>query len=158
MDVLKADGNAGEIVKNLSDRIHSKVPLAGAGALGIVHTCVTGPFQTAFDKVCDNILDMIPHCIQLRAALEKFSDFASDLFCHPRSVFPGIPMHHSKDTEELFKDTNDAELDALPILAVQLVLKNHLILFERQAEMYLLGGEHAEGKDREIVRDCPPTN
>ena len=158
MDILKADGNAREVVKNLSDLIHSKVPLAGARAFGIVHTCLTGPFQAAFDKVCDNIFDMIPHYIQLRAALEEFSDDASDLFHHPRSVLPGIPMHHSKYTEELFKDTSDVELDALTILAVQLILKNHLILFERQAEMYLPGGEHAEGKDREVVRNCPLTN
>ena len=63
-------------------------------------------------------------------------------------------MHHSKYTEELFEDTSDVELDALTILAVQLILKNDLILFERQAKMYLVGGEPAEGKDKEVVHNC----
>ena len=136
----------------------SKVPLAGARALGIVHTCFTGPFQAAFDKVCENILDMVPYCIQMQAALQEYSENARELFNLTRSVLHGIDMHKSKYIAELFAETGDPELDGLTILAIQLILKNHLIIFERQANMYLEGGEFAELNDRSAVRNCPLTN
>ena len=158
LEILMSDGSAGEVIKSLDTLMKSKVPLTGAGALGIVHACVTGPSQAAFDKVCENILDMIPYCIQMQAALQEFSENAQDLFNHPRSVLPGIEMHKTQYTAELFAETGDPELDGLTILAIQLILKHHLIIFERQAKMYLTGGEFAENGDRSAVRNCPLTN
>ena len=67
-------------------------------------------------------------------------------------------MHQSHYVTELFAETNDPEINGLTILAIQLILKNHLILFERQASMYLKDGEFAETNDRNTVRHCPLTN
>ena len=107
----------------------------------------------------NNILDMIPYCVQLRAAFQEFSADAHDLLNQSRSVFPDIEMHTDKMTEALYVNTCDPEMDALTLIAIQLILSNHLILFEHQAEMYLPGGEHAEvGKDKEIMRNCSLTN
>ena len=158
LEILLSDGSGSEVVRSLDSLMKSKVPLAGTRALGIVHTCFTGPFQAPFDKVCENILDMVPYCIQMQAALQEYSENARELFNHPRSVLHGIDMHKSKSTAELFAETGDPELDGLTILAIQLILKNHLIIFERQANMYLEGGEFAELNDRSAVRNCPLTN
>ena len=43
---------------------------------------MTGPFQYAFDCKCSNILEMIPYCITLRAAMQEFCDDASELLDH----------------------------------------------------------------------------
>ena len=157
--ILKGGGGKGEMLNIIEQLLHSKVPLAGARALGIIKACITGPFQAAFDKMSNNILDMIPCCVQLRAAFQEFSADAHDLLNQPRSVFPDIEMHTDKMTEALYVNTRDQEMDALTLIAIQLILSNHFILFERQAEMYLPGGEHAEvGKDKEIMRNCSLTN
>ena len=58
-------------------------------------------------------------------------------------------------------DTSDPEQDGLTILALQLILKNHLILFERQCDMYLPGGDFAGSHtptEKEAVRNAPLTN
>ena len=158
LKILMSDGNCGEVIKSLDSLMSSKVSLAGTRALGIVHACVTGPFQRAFDKVCENILDMVPYCIQMQAALQEFSENALDLFNHPRLVLPGIEMYKSHYTSEIFSETGDPELDGLTILAIQLILKNRLVMFERQAKMYLQDGEFAEANDRNAARNCPLTN
>ena len=76
LEILMSDGNNSDVIRSLCNLLKSKVPLAGARALGIIHACVTGPFQAAFDQVCENILDMIPYCIQMQAALQEFSENA----------------------------------------------------------------------------------
>ena len=159
LDIIRAKQNAGETARALADLLGLKVPLAGARALGIIKACITGPFQAAFDKTCSNILDMVPYCIQMKAALGEYAKDATDLLTKPQSVFQNIPIQLSPSLLPLFDDTNDPELDALTILAMQLLLRNHQILFERQCEMYIAGGEHADGsKDRNKVRNCPLTN
>ena len=58
----------------------------------------------------------------------------------------------------MFFKTNNPEVDALTILCMQLVLRNHLI-FERQSTMYLAEGEFSgHDKEKEHVRNCPQTN
>eukprot|EP00112_Aurelia_sp_Birch-Aquarium-sp1_P010324 Seg2210.2 transcript_id=Seg2210.2/GoldUCD/mRNA.D3Y31 product="hypothetical protein" protein_id=Seg2210.2/GoldUCD/D3Y31 len=159
LDIIRAKQNAGETARALTELLGLKVPLAGARALGIIKACITGPFQAAFDKTCENILDMVPYCIQMKAALAEYAKDATDLLTNPQSVFQNIPMQLSPSLLPLFDDTKDPELDALKILAMQLLLRNHQILFERQCEMYLTGGEHADSsKDRNKVRNCPLTN
>ena len=63
------------------------------------------------------------------------------------SVFADIPLQISRSAESLFFKTNNPEVDALTILCMQLVLRNHLI-FERQSTMYLAEGEFS-GHDKE---------
>ena len=101
---------------------------------------------------------MVPYCVQMRAALQEFSEDATELLTHPKSVFPDLASIGGKIEEELFVDTGDPELDGLTVLALQLILKNHLILFERQCAMYLPGGEFAAEVEKETVRNCPLTN
>ena len=55
-----------------------KIPLAGARALGILKATMTGTFQYAFDQKCKNILETIPYCITLRAAMQEISDDPSE--------------------------------------------------------------------------------
>ena len=74
LEILMSDGNNSEVIRNLCNLLKSKVPLAAARTLGIVHACVIGPFQAAFDQVCENIFDIIPYCIQMQAALQEFSE------------------------------------------------------------------------------------
>ena len=158
LEVLIKGENPGEMVKMMYDLIQMKVPLAGARALGIIKACITGPFQAAFDKACTNILDMVPYCLEMKNALERYANDATELITNPASIFPDIPMHLT-GWESLFEASVDPEIDALTIVAVQLILRNHQILFERQAELYLEGGEHAKAdKDKKIVRNCPMTN
>ena len=147
-----------DVMKQLQELLATKVPLAGARALGIIKALISGPFQTAFDKQCKNILDMVPYCVQMRVALQEFSEDATELLTHPKSVFPDLASIGGKIEEELFVDTGDPELDGLTVLALQLILKNHLILFEQQCAMYLPGGEFAAEVEKETVRNCPLTN
>ncbi len=73
MEVLIKGDNPGEMVKMMYDLIQMKVPLAGTRALGIIRACITGPFQAAFDKECTNILDIVPYCMGMKAALERYA-------------------------------------------------------------------------------------
>ena len=118
-----------------------------------------GPFQYAFDCKCSNILEMIPYCITLRAAMQEFCDDASQLLNHPKSVFPDIPIQESNSTTALFNTTDDPELDGMTIIAMQLILQNWLILFEKQACEYLAGGQFGSSEmNREDFRNVPLTN
>ena len=69
-------------------------------------------------------------------------------------------MSSTKYTDSLFANTNDPEMDSLTIMALQLVLKNMLIKFERYCKNYLPEGEfvNAAQKEREELRNCPLTN
>ena len=136
-----------------------KVPLAGARALGIIKCCITGPFQHAFDKTCENIY-IVPYTVQTRAALQEYSVDAADLFEQPKSVLPGIPVATNQHTALLFEETVDAEIDALTIWAMQLILRNVLIKFEKYCKRYLPGREfeNATEQDREDMRNCPLSN
>ena len=140
LNALKADGNISEAPQSLEYLLHTKVPLAGARALGIIKFCFTGPFQHAFDIKCGHIVEMVPYTIELRAAIEEYSQDATDLLANPRSVLKDIPVKESKYTKALFEETNDPEMDAFTIMALQLLLGNMLILFERQCEAYLAEG------------------
>ena len=55
IDLHRADNSITEPMKTLESLLLSKVPLAGARALSIIKCCLTGPFQYAFDKVCQNV-------------------------------------------------------------------------------------------------------
>ena len=78
---------------------------------------------------------------------------------HLQSVFPDITMQESDYTASLIEGTGDSEDDGLCIMALQLVLQNHHIIFERQCRDYLPGGEFGDLKaDQEAVRNCPLTN
>ena len=147
IDIHRADNIISEPMKTLERLLSVKVPLAGARALGIIKCCITGPFQHAFDKTCENIYDIVPYTVQTRAALQEYSVDAADLFEQPKSVL-------------LFEETGDAEIDALTIMAMQLILRNVLIKFEKYCKQYLPGGEfeNATEQDREDMRNCPLTN
>ena len=129
--MLIGGGNVGEMVLLMNNLLSIKVLPAGAMALAIIKALITGPFQVAFDKVCDNILDMVPCCIQMRAAMQEFSKDAKDLLVNPASIFPDIPIQFSDSVRTLF-DQSDPEIDSLTITVIQLLLQNHLIIFERQ--------------------------
>ena len=160
LNALKADGNISEAPQSLEYLLHTKVPLAGARALGIIKFCVTGPFQHAFDIKCGHIVEMVPYTIELRAAMEKYSQDATDLLANPRSVLTDIPVKESQYTKALFEETNDPEMDAFTIMALQLLLGNMLILFERQCEEYLAEGTYSSvtEEQKQDARNCPLTN
>lgn len=120
---VKAEEIANEAVKAMEVYIEQKVPMAGARALGILKYSLTGPFQHAFDRECSNILDMVPCCITLKAALEEMQDDALVMLRNPQSAFPTIPMQEDTVKEALFEETNDPVLDSLTIMALQLIIK-----------------------------------
>ncbi len=68
------------------------MPLAGTRVLGIIKFCITGPLQHAFDIKCGHIVEMVPYTIELRAAMEEYSQDATDLLANPRSVLADIPV------------------------------------------------------------------
>ncbi len=92
---------------------------------------------------------MVPYCVQMRRALEKFANDATELLIKPDSIFSDIPIHLSG--WECLYDSTDPEIDALTIICMQLFLKNHLILFERQAEMYLEGVSMPKQRKRKLL-------
>ena len=96
-----------EVMKQLQELLSSKVPLAGARALAIIKAFISGPFQTAFDKKCENILDMVPYCVQMRAALQEFSQDGSELLTHPQSIFSDIPISSGMIETSVFDDTGE---------------------------------------------------
>ena len=65
---------------------------------------------------------MIPHCIQLRASLEKFKNDSTELLRNPLAVCPEANRNQDKIIQELFADSCDPEIVALTILAMQLIL------------------------------------
>ena len=87
----------------------------------------------------------------MRAAMQEFSKDAKDVSVNPASIVPDIAMQFSDFVRTLF-DQSDHEIDSLTITAIQLLLQDHLIVSERQCQMYLAGGEHVNaGKDKDIV-------
>lgn len=87
----KGDNTSSEALKSLESSLQLKLSLVGARALGILKVTITGPFQYAFDCKCKNILEMVPYCITLRAALQEYADDVSELLNRPKSVFSDIP-------------------------------------------------------------------
>ena len=63
----------------------------------------------------------VPYAIELRAAMQEFSVDASDLLENPRSVLTGIPMERNIQKDSLFAESAYAEMDALTIMAVELI-------------------------------------
>ncbi len=139
-------------MKSLDQLISLKVPLAGARALGIIKCRITSPYQNAFDRVCKNILELVPYTIQLREIIQDFSSNATNLFNHPYFCLPGIEMSKTIYTDSLFESTNDPELDGMTIMALQLILQNMLILFERQYNDYLQEGQFSSPAEEDLKR------
>ncbi|KAG1683760.1 hypothetical protein GQR58_009763 [Nymphon striatum] len=160
IDLHRADSLLTETTKTLQNLLKMKVPFAGARALGIIKCCSTGPFQRAFDQICENIYEMVPYTIKARDSIQELSVDASNLLENPESIFQNIPMSSIKYTHSLFADTNEPEMDSLTIMALQLVLKNMLINFERYCKLYLSEGDfvNATPEEREDLRNCPLTN
>ena len=162
IELHRADNTITEPMKALECLLKTKVSLAGARALGIIKCCITGPFQHAFDKLCTNIYEMVPYTIQTRANIQQYSNDATELLENPRSTLPNISMSENKYTASLFEEVaDDPEMDALTIMAIQLILKNMLIKFECYCQKYLPGGEfeNPSEEDRNYnMRNCPLTN
>ena len=159
IDLHKGDNTISEPMKTLERLLQSKVCLAGARALGIIKHCLTGPFQNAFDMKCNNIYEIVPYAIKLQEAFQRFSQNGTSLLENPQSVFEDIPLSNSQYTDSLYCNS-DSEFDALTIMAIELVLKNMLIKFERYCKNYLAGGQHenASEQEKESMRNCPMTN
>ena len=60
-----------EPMKTLERLLSFKVPLAGARALSIIKCCITGPFQQAFDKTCENIYDMVLYAVSDKGSFTR---------------------------------------------------------------------------------------
>jgi len=138
-----------QLLKSVGFDIKEKVLFAGCRALGIMDKLVTAPFWQILEAD-GSILDLNEDLNDLNEDLyhikQKLEQWENDGSCH----FSGEEMFQSakiKDDHlfaELFKETDDVELDAMTQMALELVAGEMLIILERQASQQLPGGQYWE--------------
>ena len=134
--------------------------LAGARAMGIFDKLVTAPFWKLLENK-GSILDLNDHLLQMKVSLMQWSNDGSEPFSGSQ-MFSQNVVDIDKDElyYELFKETNDPQLDSFTQIALELLSAPFLIILERQASTQLPGGVYWTPSQyiEEMTSNVPKTN
>ena len=139
LDILKDWPEPNGLLKSVLFDIKAKVFLAGARAMGIFDKLVTAPFWKLLENK-GSILDLYDHLLQMKVSLMQWSNDGSEPFSGLQ-MFSQNVIDIDKDElyYELFKETNDPQLDSFTQIALELLSAQFLIILERQASTQLPG-------------------
>lgn len=157
MDILKDWPEPNGLLKSVLVDKEANVFLAGARA--IFDKLVTAPFWKLLEKK-GSILDLNDHLLQMKVSLMQWSNDGSEPFSGSQ-MFSQNVVDIDKDElyYELFKETNDPQLDSFTQIALELLSAQCLIIFERQASTQLPGGVWTPSQyTDEITSNVPKTN
>ena len=127
-----------DLFKSIRFDYTEKVCQAGSRAMGIVYALVTQPLEHLVNQE-GSILDLNADLKQLQDGLSLWSEDASSAL-DGTSMLTRIPKLENEVICNLFRETDDAQLDSLTVLALQLIASQMLIVLERQAASQLPGG------------------
>ncbi|KAK6168725.1 hypothetical protein SNE40_019911 [Patella caerulea] len=159
-DILKDWKDPNGLLQALFFDVKEKVFLAGARAMGIFYELVTTPFWLLLEKA-GSILEINDELHQMKLTLTTWANDGTE----PLNGTPLFPLHvisykSSKFHDVLFNDSNDAQLDSLTVIALELLSAQLLIILERQAATQLPGGKYFSPSANllETSSNVPTTN
>lgn len=159
-EFLNAWPNPNGLLKAVAFDIRQNVFLAGVRALGMMHKLVTEPLQSLI-KCSGSILELNKELFALQTALTEWMGDGSKPFGEA-TVFSEDKVTLVKDKlfSALFTPTDDASLDSLTQVALELISTEMLILLERQAASQLPEGElwDPSNKMLEMAKNVPKHN
>ena len=126
--------------QSINADIDKKVYVSGFRALGIFNKLITGPLFRLVEQD-GHIFALNNVWLSLKELLERCSQDASVLM-KGESVLPGSELKKDVVFEELFKDTNDTEMDNLTLECLEIICCSCLVLIERQLKDQLPGGKY----------------
>ena len=128
-------------------------------ALGIVDKLITGPLFRLVEDKSKHIFALNKTWLHVIEAMEKFSTDASPLM-EQCTVVMDTPIHKDDVYNELFKDSEDVELDTLTEDCLRILCCSFAILMKRQLQSQLPGGEHyiPSAKVRNETENAPNHN
>eukprot|EP00058_Branchiostoma_floridae_P017731 XP_002603220.1 hypothetical protein BRAFLDRAFT_126976 [Branchiostoma floridae] len=153
--------DATEKLSKWNQHLSNKVAIAGCRALGILEKRVTTPMWREI-LAATSILDLNRQSLTMRAEFLRLSEDASELLVPDnKTIFPGREVVDEDDVcHALLKDSEDAELDALTISALELIFSSWVILIEKQLTDYLPGGmyDNPDENLKQKSKHVPTTN
>ena len=140
LDILKDWPEPNGLLKYVLFDIKANLFLAGARAMGIFDKLVTAQFWKLLENK-GSILDLSDHLLHMKVSLMQWSNDGSEQFSGSQ-MFSQNVVDIDKDElyYELFKETNDPQLDSFTQIALELLSAQFLIILERQASTQLPGG------------------
>ena len=157
-DFLKDWPDPNLLLQSVKFDIHESAYLAGCRALGIFDKLVTGPFWQLLESE-ESILCMNKHLYQMQLTLAAWSQ-NGELPLSGESMFGGcVEIKKDELYDSLFTDSTPT-MDALTVLALELLSAQLLILLERQAKTQLPEGEYWDPSEeiRSASANVPTTN
>ena len=147
-DMLQSWPNPNLLLKSVLFDISEKVFIAGVRAAGIIQKLATGPFQTLLSKGF-SILEINQDLHQMQIGFQNWTkDGSTALQGEPMFSVDRVSLKKDNLHEKLFAVTDDAELDSLTQMAVELMSAEMLILLKGQAESQLPGGKYWSPDDK----------
>eukprot|EP00058_Branchiostoma_floridae_P005354 XP_002590842.1 hypothetical protein BRAFLDRAFT_125716 [Branchiostoma floridae] len=161
LEIWKGGGTLSMSHSCLQQHLSNKVAIAGCRALGILEKRVTTPMWREI-LAATSILDLNRQSLTMRAEFLRLSEDASELLVPDnKTIFPGREVVDEDDVcHALLKDSEDAELDALTISALELIFSSWVILIEKQLTDYLPGGmyDNPDENLKQKSKHVPTTN
>ena len=151
--------NPNNLLKCIHFDINEKVYIACCRALGIMDKIVTGPFWR-LTVSSQNILTMNPELERMHSRLQQWATDASELLSVGTVMFPNVPIHEDALFTKLFEETEDPDLDAYTVMALEILCQSFLLIMERQAKDKLPGGKYftPDTHLKEISQNVKTTN
>ncbi|VDI77284.1 Hypothetical predicted protein [Mytilus galloprovincialis] len=146
------------LLKSVLFDIKAKVFIAGARAMGMLDKLVTAPFWKILEQE-GSILDINNHLLQMKLCLSQWAADGSEPFSG--ALMYDVSLLDKDDLyNELFKETNDPQLDSFTQIALELLCAQLQIILERQAASQLPGGSYWEPSKniKEMSKNVPKTN
>ena len=133
--------------------------IAGCRALGIIDKLITGPYWRKCESV-PNILDLNEIVQELQNNCIAWANDASPLLYEEKPGFTGADIHKDNIYEALFRESDDPELDAKTIWALELIMIEFCKTISNQMKDVLEGGNlHNPSEElRQQTKDAPTTN
>ncbi|CAC5402827.1 unnamed protein product [Mytilus coruscus] len=138
--------------------IKAKVFIAGARAMGMLDKLITAPFWKILEQE-GSILDINNHLLQMKLCLSQWAADGSEPFTG--ALMYDVSLLDQDDLyNELFKETNDPQLDSFTQIALELLCAQLQIILGRQAASQLPGGSYWEPSKniKEMSKNVPKTN
>jgi len=158
-DFLKDWPDPNGLLQSVKFDINEPGYLAGCRALGIFDKLVTGPFWQLLENEA-SILDLNKHLNQMQMTLTAWAQ--DGLLPLSEDTMFGESVELKKDAmyASLFEDTGNPSLDAMTVIALELLSAQLLILLERQAKSQLPDGEYwnPSAETKQTAANVPTTN
>ena len=130
-EFLSALPDLNNLLKAVNFDIQQRLYIAQIRALGIVDKIITGPLWRVIESK-DSILKLNDPLNHMLGKLQSWATDSSPLL-DGAILFENTEIHKDSMFEELFKNTDDPELETYTQLALEMVIAAIVLILERQA-------------------------